>query len=192
MCCRYYYSVNGWTRALNELDMQVEESFILPDGQIGPGDKSLMISGRNGRMAVSEATWGFPSKDGGLVINARAETALVRPMFSSSMLYRRCVIPAESFWEWDYSKNKVGFTDPAGSMIYLAGIWNLIDGIMRFVVMTTAANAAMLPVHDRMPLIIAGQDVRRWVLDGEAFKQLIQREMPSLAALREEEQLSLF
>jgi putative SOS response-associated peptidase YedK len=108
------------------------------------------------------------------------------------LLSRRCAVPAERFWEWDFAKNRVEFTDPARSMMFLAGFWQLAEGIRRFVVMTTAANASVSRIHDRMPLMIDRSSLRRWILDDGAFQQLMTQEMPPLSPFREEEQLSLF
>jgi putative SOS response-associated peptidase YedK len=192
MCCSFYYTQKGIKKSIDELDPYMDEGFIFPDGKMGPGDRSLIVTGHNDRLSLAEATWGFPGKEGGLIINARSETALAKPMFSSSVMYRRCAIPAECFFEWDYSKNMVSFTDPARTVMFLAGFWNIYENIMRFVVMTTAANESMVPVHDRMPLMIGLPDVRRWVLDNKGYQQLLGIRMPLLDVYREQEQLSMF
>ena len=192
MCCSFYYTQKGIKKSIDELDPYMDEGFAFPEGKMGPGDSSLIVTGRNDRLSLSEATWGFPGKEGGLIINARSETALQKPMFSSSVMYRRCAIPAEYFFEWDYAKNMVRFTDPARAIMFLAGFWNIYENIMRFVVMTTAANETMVPVHDRMPLMIAAGDVRRWILDNNSYQQLLGLSMPMLDVYREQEQLSMF
>ena len=61
-------------------------------------------------LELTEMHWGFPQyQKKGLLINARAETALERKTFRESVLHRRCVIPARHFYEWDSDKNKVIF-----------------------------------------------------------------------------------
>ena len=126
------------------------------------------------------------------MINARAETAVTKPLFSASMLSRRCIIPAEKFYEWDYSKNKVEFTAPRVPVMLLAGFWYMYDGVMRFTVVTTEANGSMRPVHDRMPLMIPQESARRWLFDNSGFHDLLKAEMPMLKARREQEQLRMF
>ena len=63
-------------------------------------------------LELNEMHWGFPQyQKKGLLINARAETALERRTFRESVLHRRCVIPARQFYEWDLDKNKVTFSE---------------------------------------------------------------------------------
>ncbi len=192
MCCKYYYTPYSVMKTINELELQEREDMMLPEGEISPSCSSLIIIGQSGRLILDEAKWGFPGKGGGLIINARSETALTKPMFSSSVLNRRCVVPAEKFWEWDSLKEKVEFKDPAGELMYLAGFWNIIENVARFVVMTAAANASVISVHDRMPLIISRSDVRSWLLDQNAFQSLMSAQMPPLVYSRQQEQLSMF
>ncbi len=192
MCCRYYCDRRDIEPALEELGLLSGKDPVIPEGEIGPDSESLIITGQSDRLSLAEANWGLPSEGRGLIINARAETALVKPAFSASLLSRRCVIPVQSFFEWDRARNKVEFRDPSGAVIFLAGFWSLFESALRFVVMTTEANESMLPVHDRMPLMIARGDLRRWLLDDPGFQQLLGLRMPPLKVLREQEQLSFF
>jgi putative SOS response-associated peptidase YedK len=161
-------------------------------GEIRPGDSSLIITGGVSSLKAEEAAWGFPSKDGGLIINARSETALMKPMFSESALSRRCLIPAERFWEWDASKEKYAFEDPAGRIMLLAGFWRRFEGLARFVVLTAAANASVRSVHERMPVIVPADSAIAWLSDAGSYAGLTGAEMPLLSARRDEDQLRLF
>ena len=58
--------------------------------------------------------------------------------------------------------------------------------------LTVAANESVLPVHDRMPLMIAAADARRWVLDNNTFQDLLSKEMPALNVFRAQEQMTMF
>ncbi|MCD8076286.1 MAG: SOS response-associated peptidase [Lachnospiraceae bacterium] len=137
--------------------------------------------------------WGFPQYSGkGLFINARAETALQKKTFSESVLHRRCVIPARHFYEWDASKNKVTFLRENGSTLYMAGLYNLIEDEIRFVILTTQANPSVSPVHDRMPLILEKENVEDWICDGERTQAFLQKIPVSLQRTQEYEQQSLF
>ena len=76
-------------------------------------------------LELKEMQWGFPQyQKKGLLINARAETALERKTFRDSVLHRRCVIPAKHFYEWDSDKNKVTFFRKDAAVVYMAGFYN--------------------------------------------------------------------
>ncbi len=197
MCCRYYYSDRSIDKVLADLQIEPGGALGRPAGEIRPGGRSVMIYGKDGSAAMGVAQWGLPEREGGLVINARAESVFEKPMFRSSALYRRCVLPAERFYEWDQARNMVTFLDPLRPLIYLAGIWKLIDDVPRFTVLTTEANASMRPVHDRMPLMLERADVGAWLRDtgpvpSEAVRAITAKEMPMLDRYIENEQISMF
>ena len=76
-------------------------------------------------LELTEMHWGFPQyQKKGLLINARAETALERKTFRESVLHRRCVIPARHFYEWDFDKNKVTFFREDRPVLFMAGFYN--------------------------------------------------------------------
>lgn len=192
MCCRFYTERETVLDRLEELGISGKpsaESF--PGGIITPGSKSVMIAGQEKQMIAPAATWGFPAKDKKMIINARSETAADRPMFSDAMGTRRCLLPAECFYEWDRNRKKVTFYSENKPLIYLAGLWSLYNGEARFVVLTTAANESMLPVHDRMPLMVDSGSVEAWLYDRAFALKYLRAEMPRLRLERECEQMSL-
>lgn len=135
--------------------------------------------------------WGFPGFDKGrLLINARAESVKDRPTFADSFAGRRCALPAAGFYEWDKKKEKVIFTLPDRQILYLAGIYRPYGTENRFVVLTREANASMEPVHDRMPLILTGDEVLPWVSDAVKAGDILTKELPMLKAERPYEQIS--
>ena len=73
---------------------------------VRPSDCAPVICLKNGQMFAVRQRWGFTSEGGKLVINARAESALDKPMFSESLLKRRLVIPADGFYEWNSQREK--------------------------------------------------------------------------------------
>ncbi|TVQ34165.1 MAG: SOS response-associated peptidase [Phycisphaeraceae bacterium] len=150
---------------------------------VAPTQPSLIVrpiaaGGREGAIA----RWGLiPSwaKDpsiGSRMINARAETAAAKPAFRAAMRRRRCIVPADSFYEWqavEGSKRKrpwrIHRVD--GEPLRFAGLWEVWDQgdgpLESFTIITTAANDFMRPMHDRMPVIIEPEDAAAW-LDPEA------------------------
>ena len=121
-----------------------------------------------------------------LCINARAETAESRPAFWEAMRHSRCVIPVSAFYEFSPEKEKVAFR--LGDGVFFLGGCVRED---RFVILTTAPNASVAPVHPRMPVIIRREDVLRWILSPDIPRDCLTGQMPALSVHREYEQLSL-
>ena len=192
MCCRYYYDQKKANRILEELHIDPYHGDDCPDGEITPGSRALMITGDGRRAVSSAATWGFPNRDGRLVINGCSETVSEKHMFAEAAMTRRCLLPAEHFYEWDRDRNRVTFYDGSHPVIFLAGLWSIYNGAVRFVVLTTAANESMKPVHDRMPLMIAPCDIAGWLSDTSYALGYHQNMMPHLETVRENEQMKLF
>ena len=192
MCCRYSVKRETNLEAFQLLGINPRFVPVWNEKTVTPGGSGLLVFGDNKLLTANEAIWGFPGKDKSLVINARAESALVKPMFSSSLQNRRCILPASCFYEWDSEKNKYTFKDSDKNVIYLAGFWNMIDDVMRFVVLTTAANESMIKVHDRMPLMMDINDVEPWIFNDKDAEKLLTKEMPMLTSSCENEQISMF
>ncbi|MBR0085557.1 MAG: SOS response-associated peptidase family protein [Lachnospiraceae bacterium] len=190
MCVKYYIDDDTLERAAREIegtDMKaVREHASKRD--IGIGGLAPVIKDRTAVLA----RWGFPGFDKKLIVNARAESVETRPTFAAGFEGGRIVLPAAGFYEWDRKKEKVDFYLAERPVIYLAGILRLFEGEERCVVITREANASMLPVHDRMPLIVGKDAVRDWLTDKDAAREILKDELPQLSARREYEQMSLF
>ena len=193
MCARYEISpfVIEKIKALAENGNEVPDR--VREGEYRPSQEALVLTGQDGRLTAAVMTWGYPRWDGkGLIINARSETLLEKRSFRRSALHTRCIVPASTFFEWDYSREPVLFNVPDQPMLFLAGIWDHFGGEDRFTILTVEANDSMRPYHDRMPLILEESEIRQWILDDECFQALLQKEMPRLHAWKETEQLSMF
>lgn len=105
------------------------------------------------------------------LVNARAESALEKPSFRGALRHRRCIIPADGFYEW---KGRSDTRAPylirprAGGLLALAGLWEHwvgADGseLETAAILTVAANAALSPIHDRMPLILSSDAQSEWL-----------------------------
>lgn len=123
---------------------------------------------------IEAARWGFVAswaRDGKPVINARSESIAVKPFFRTAFSARRCIIPADSFYEWtgDGKARKpwrVHLKDK--SLMGFAGLfedWSSSDGveIRTCAIITVAANLVMAKFHDRMPAIIPRHLEGRWL-----------------------------
>ncbi|MBQ3389721.1 MAG: SOS response-associated peptidase [Firmicutes bacterium] len=193
MCARYEISPFVIERIKALAESRSEVCDRVAEGEYRPSQEALVITGQEGRLTAAVMAWGYPRRDGkGLIINARSETILEKRSFRRSALATRCVVPASSFFEWDYTGEPVVFTVPEQPVLYLAGIWDHFDGEDRFTILTTEAKESMRPFHDRMPLILEESEIRPWILEGDRFHLLLKKEMPRLESFRETEQLSFF
>ena len=137
--------------------------------------------------------WGFPRFDGkGLIINARAESVRERPAFRDSVEQRRCVIFARGFYEWNRSREKFSYEREDAPVLFMAGCFSRWEDGGHFVIITTAANPSVAPVHDRMPLILEPEEVKQWIQDAGAAWSLLKKTPVLLAGGTEYEQLRLF
>ena len=194
MCCRYYYS--------DKIAYEVEDDLQLPSGELAtregditPGmeTRGIIRKKSNGSdIVLSDLFWGITSKDKKLIINARAESVTEKTMFAESFSNRRCILPAAGFYEWDINKTRFMFKRTDEKPIYLAGFYDLSENRDSFVILTTAANASMKPVHDRMPVMIDKGNVRNYLKDSVAAIEMINEPMPELDRSSDYEQLSLF
>ena len=118
------------------------------------------------------------------MFNARAETVAERPMFRDSFSRRRCLIPANGFFEWRREdaggKTAMWIHDPESPVITFAGIWSSWqspDGIVEScAILTTEPNALMSSIHNRMPVILDEDWASIW-LDDAADKPALMEAM---------------
>jgi putative SOS response-associated peptidase YedK len=134
---------------------------------------------RAGEREFAELRWGlvpFWAKDisiGNRMINARAETLANRPGFRDAYREKRCLLPADGFYEWAKlaggKKQPVRAAMKNGEPFALAGLWSRWrprdggDPVETCTIVTTDANDLLQHVHDRMPVIVARGDYDRWL-----------------------------
>ncbi len=203
MCGRYFFG----DRTADE----VEKELGLRPGSVSPrlGDatpgmmlpgivRSRSSAGNSGAQSsagvtdVQDLFWGLKGSDGKLIINARAESVADKPMFSESIMRRRCLLPAAGFYEWDRDKTRFVFKRTDGKPMYLAGFYDLSANKDSFVILTTAANKSMEPVHDRMPVMIGAVNAQDYLTDAAAALDMLKEPMSELERSSDYEQLSLF
>ena len=104
-------------------------------------------------------------------INARSETAAKSGMFRGALSQRRCIVPADAFYEWraaEGGKQPYAIARHDGQPMAFAGLWESFrwqdETVLRtFTIMTTTPNAEMSDLHDRMPVILNKQDWPTWL-----------------------------
>ena len=193
MCGRYYADrefIPRLATLFEEEEIVTDEGFSFDGGHgagsaaggihdICPDDNAVIIMSGDGKLKAARMKWGFRDDfHNSMVINARAETADSKPMFSESLKERRCLIPASGFYEWNASKTKYRFT--GGGLMFLAGIYRQENGEDHYTILTTDANDSMRPVHNRMPVMIDRSEIRAWLTDGEMTKPLLERTQKEL------------
>jgi putative SOS response-associated peptidase YedK len=194
LCGRYYFSDKTAYEVEDDLHLS-RGAYATRAGDITPGMATPGIIWNRSYGAdiiLSDLFWGIVSKDKKLVINARAESVTEKSMFSESIRNRRCILPAAGFYEWDKVKTNFIFKRADEKPIYLAGFYDLSENRDSFVILTTAANASMMPVHDRMPVMIDKGNVRDYLKDSAAAMEMLSEPMPELDRRSDYEQLSLF
>jgi putative SOS response-associated peptidase YedK len=161
MCGRYYLNLS--IEDIMEI-YGIRESIIEyePKSEIYPSEKSVVIT-NNGKKEIKLFKWGFSSPYGkNLIINARSETIDIKPTFRESFLFRRCLIPANGFFEWEKKegksiKHRIHLKDD--SIFSMAGIYSIFkdkhgNKYEAFTIITTSPNQLISKIHHRMPAII--------------------------------------
>lgn len=114
------------------------------------------------------------------MINARSETVDQKPSFKAAFSQRRCLIPADGYYEWikvEKTKQPMLIERPGSELFCFAGFWERNDKLsvnkngtsepseplMTCTIITAVANASMASIHDRMPVVIKPADYRRWL-----------------------------
>jgi putative SOS response-associated peptidase YedK len=146
---------------------------LVPRYNIAPSQNVFAITGRGGELEASFYQWGLipaHSAEAKGFINARAETLQEKPSFSESFRRRRCLIPADGFYEWKRtgkSKQPYYFQMNDEAPFAFAGIWDQWqrDGklIVSCAIITTTANELLASVHDRMPVILSHCSQEAWL-----------------------------
>ena len=198
MCGRFVIG-GDFRDKLNEL---IEEEGIIYSGlpyqesgqDVFPSESSLVIHTGDRKLLAGEMLWGFSNPyRKGLIINARAETVREKNLFADSIMNRRCLIPASGFYEWDPYKARFRFSHPDDELLLLAGIYHEEHGAPapHYTILTTQANESMIPVHDRMPVIISRDEIHPWLNDNEKLSDFLERPQLQLVCEQDSGQIRM-
>jgi len=166
MCGRYTLTVDAAVLAeLFDLDPLTD---LAPRYNIAPTQTAPIVRSTRGEREWAEARWGLIppwSKDasiGSRLINARAETAAEKPSFRVAFASRRCLVPADGFYEWvktpgGKQPHHIRFADRRP--FAFAGLWEAWndpegDTVESYTILTTTPNALVAPLHTRMPVVL--------------------------------------
>jgi putative SOS response-associated peptidase YedK len=119
-------------------------------------------------------SWAKDASAAASMINARSETAAAKPAFRDPIRFRRCLIPADGFYEWartGKAKQPFCFEVRDGELFAFAGLWDRWEdpngnAVETCAILTTTPNAVTAPVHDRMPVILDPDSYDLWLDPG--------------------------
>ncbi len=200
MCGRYVQSLSA-DELMEQFDLVEPPSGAAARYNIAPSQPGLVVRRSESGRRAEPMRWGlvpFWADDpsiGSRLINARSETVVSKPAFRAAMRHRRCLVPATGFYEW---KPAGGAKQPYyihrgdGRPLAFAGLyehWTGPDGerVDSYVILTTAANDAVRPLHDRMPVVLAAEALEPWLdatrTDAEQAAALLGPCAPHLLAM---------
>lgn len=173
MCGRYTLIQTEGLQVRYGTENGLEE--LKPSYNVAPGlEHPVVLAGKEGKNVLVTLRWGLTPKwakePTQISINARAETILEKPSFRTPFLKQRCLVPADGFYEWggEQEKRPWYFSLKNREVFSLAAIydeWRYSGGkvIRGYSILTTEPNALVMPVHERMPVILRREDERDWL-----------------------------
>ncbi|MAX20524.1 MAG: hypothetical protein CL709_11940 [Chloroflexi bacterium] len=149
----------------------------VPSFNIAPTQEVLTVTNDGSENRPELMRWGLvPSwakdpKIGNRMINARSETLAEKPSFRTAFKRRRCLIPADGFYEWKRegkAKKPMLITANPGGLFAFAGLWETWkqpddSWLLTCAIITTSANEFMKSIHDRMPVILPRESEASWL-----------------------------
>jgi putative SOS response-associated peptidase YedK len=170
--------------SLSKSDQDVADLFRVPKMpelaaryNIAPSQPIVAVLSEARDRQLRHLVWGLvppwakaPARSRGM-INARSETAAIKPMFRHAFKHRRCLIAADGFFEWQKvaGGKQPHFIALTGQKLFaFAGLWEHWEGadgseIYSCAILTTEPNALCATIHDRMPVILPPQAYERWL-----------------------------
>ena len=189
MCGRYRFGEGIWDEDLAVTMAQavrVAEKFgvkMKTEGEIRPTDVAPVIapSARDRSLGAFPMQWGFTHpKRGMLVFNTRMETAQERGMLAGSIDDRRCLVPAECYYEWKKidpkRKERYAFRATDGSPLFMAGLYIRTSDVRQlpcFTILTQDAQKAIRDLHPRMPVLVPWSRAAEWLSPDTDFLGMV-------------------
>ncbi|MDZ4198307.1 MAG: SOS response-associated peptidase [Kiritimatiellia bacterium] len=185
MCGRYSLAVEP-DRILKFAGVKTGSLSWKPEPRIFPGQLAPILRwASDGSPEVALLRWGLipawaATPPPRLLINARSETVAVRASFRGLTDRRRCLIPADGFFDWHKEGSRrrpYRIARADAGLLAFAGLWDRWQPAGEapretFVILTTRANGLIAPIHDRMPVILDDAGQVRWLQDEVPFGPL--------------------
>lgn len=197
MCGRFTITVTLEELITHYLIVDSKLATLKPNYNVAPMHNVPAVIASDAGNRLGELRWGlvpFWAKDdkiGSKMINARAETVAEKPAFKRLLKTKRCIIPADGFYEWKKdgtSKQPYRILMSDGSLFSFAGLydtWEDPEGkkLSTCTIITTTPNSLMEDIHDRMPVILRPEDEADWLgRDNDDVESLLKLLKPYDAA----------
>ncbi len=181
MCGRYTLTITDIAALAKAWGAEVDAALAggwRPRFNVAPLQQAPLLTGAAtgaaaGARRLGLATFGLPAPRGGLLLNARAETAASRPTFRDALARSRAAVPVDGFYEWEgpaAARRPSWFHREGGAPFLLAALAVPAPegpaGALAFAILTTAAVEPVRRLHDRMPVILPPELVEPWLGDG--------------------------
>jgi putative SOS response-associated peptidase YedK len=164
MCLRYAFTVSDFRKITERFEIDGTDPKLKPRYNIAPTQNVPVIFNDSGRV-LSEARWGLTASwQSQPLFNARAETIDQKPAFRKDFELRRCLMLADSFYEWKHPEKRpfrISLKD--AEMFAFAGIYAVEQETRTCCMITTAANELVSQIHDRMPVILPAGQEKYWL-----------------------------
>jgi putative SOS response-associated peptidase YedK len=175
MCGRY--AVTSAPEAIRGLFGYPEQPNFPPRYNVAPTQPIAIVRLVDGKRQFALVRWGLlpawvkDPRNFTLLINARGESVAEKPAFSAAMKYRRCLIPADGFYEWKAAgtrKQPYYVRARSGQPLAFAGLWETWTGpngeeLETAAIVTTRANRALADIHERMPVVVPPDAFNLWL-----------------------------
>lgn len=160
------------------IEAAIDEELYHPSYNIAPSHSVLAVINDGSKNRLGYLKWGLippwakDEKMGYKLINARAETLEEKPSYRNALKKRRCLVIADSFYEWkrhdDKTKTPMRIKLKTNKLFSMAGLWEHWKSpngrsIYSCTIITTSANEFMKDIHDRMPVILSKADEKTWL-----------------------------
>jgi putative SOS response-associated peptidase YedK len=177
MCGRFSLTIDDILKLANRFHVPPPSFKLQPHYNLAPSQHILTVVNWQGERQLVPMQWGlipFWSRKSArpqALVNVRSENLEEKPIFKPYFERKRCLIPADSFFEWKKEgKNKIPFRAIVKneSIFSFAGLWDHTQDhkgnpINCFTILTTEANKLLAPIHDRMPVVLTLEAEEKWL-----------------------------
>jgi putative SOS response-associated peptidase YedK len=179
--CGRFVSASSPDEIARYFDAEAPEALLEPSYNVAPTNDVYAVLNDGGVRRLDAFHWGLvpiwakDPRQGSKMINARAETLAAKNAYKPAFKRRRCIIPADGFYEWkkipgQKTKEPHFIHRPDGEPLAFAGLWEVWRGpdkqgdpLRSCTIVTTSANETMEPLHDRMPVILPASAWEEWL-----------------------------
>jgi len=171
MCGRFTLSSN-LADLKNEFSNNLSGNFPAKYN-ISPAQTSAVILFNRNQYKLLNIEWGFKTfRNGNLIINARSETINRKKSFQELIKFQRCLVPANSWFEWSKPKKPYLIKNKENKIISFAGLFKIDEnGEKKFIIITSEANGSLRKIHNRTPVVVKQKDFMNWL--GENYKSAL-------------------